>query len=248
MISIKTKREIELLDIAGKIVYDTHQYLKQFIKPGITTNELDQLAEDYILKHDATPAFKNYEGFPKSICTSVNDQVVHGIPSDYILKDGDIISIDIGTCYKGYYGDSAWTYAVGNISDEKKYLLKHTEISLYEGIKMVKPGNRIGDISNAVETYALGHNLGIVKELVGHGVGNHLHEEPDVPNYGKKGRGPILKTGMVIAIEPMLNLGSESVYMKKDNWTVCTCDNSPSAHYEHTVVVTEDGYKELTKR
>lgn len=248
MISIKTSREIELLDIAGKIVYDTHQYLKQFIKPGITTNELDRLAEDFILKQDATPAFKNYEGFPKSVCTSVNDQVVHGIPSDYVLKDGDIISIDIGSCYKGYYGDSAWTYAVGNISDEKKYLLEHTEKSLYEGIKMVKPGNRIGDISNSIEVYATEHNLGIVKELVGHGVGNHLHEEPDVPNYGEKGKGPILKQGMVIAIEPMLNLGTESVYMKRDDWTVCTCDGLPSAHYEHTVLVTEDGYKELTKR
>lgn len=248
MISIKTEREIELLDIAGKIVYDTHQYLKKFIKPGITTNELDQLAEKFILSNNSTPAFKNYEGFPKSICTSVNDEVVHGIPNDYMLKDGDIISIDIGVCYKGYYGDSAWSYAVGNISKEKEWLLNHTEKSLYEGIKMVKPGNRIGDIGYAIEKYALDHNLGVVKEFVGHGVGNNLHEEPDVPNYGTKGKGPILKKGMVIAIEPMLNLGDESIYIDKNKWTVYTCDGSPSAHYEHTVLVTEDGYKELTKR
>jgi methionyl aminopeptidase len=248
MISIKSEREIELLGIAGSITYDTFQYLKDFIKPGITTNELNELAKNYIISRDATPAFENYDGFPKAICTSPNEQVVHGIPSDYKLKDGDIISIDIGVCYKGYYGDSAWTYPVGNIDDNKKYLLEHTEKSLYEGLNQIKPGNRIGDISHAIEEYATAHNLGIVRELVGHGVGSSLHEEPDIPNYGKSGIGPILKPGMVLAIEPMLNFGGKEVILGDDDWTVSTYDNSPSAHFEHTVVVTIDGYTILTKR
>ena len=202
---IKSSEEIELLRIAGQIVGDTHNYLKQFIKPGITTKELDKLAYDYIISRDATPSFLNYEGYPASICTSVNEEVVHGIPSDRVLQDGDIISIDIGACYKGYHGDSAWSYPVGNISEEKKYLLEHTEKSLYEGLSVIKPGMKIGDIGYAVEKYALDHKLGVVKELVGHGVGKHLHESPDVPNYGKKNTGMTLRKGMVIAVEPMLN-------------------------------------------
>lgn len=246
MISIKSDREIELLKIAGNIVYETHQYLKQFIKPGITTLELDKLAEEFIKEHDAYPSFKGYDGFPGSICTSVNQQVVHGIPGGYKLKDGDIISIDIGACYKGYHGDSAWTYPVGNISNELKELLRQTEEALYEGIKQVKPGNRIGDISFAVEECAKRYNLGVVKELVGHGVGTSVHEDPDVPNYGIPGTGPRLKKGMVIAIEPMLNLGSADIVMLDDDWTIETDDYSPSAHFEHTVAVTEDGYKILT--
>lgn len=246
MITIKSDREIELLRIAGNIVYETHQYLKQFLKPGITTLELDRLAYDFIKSKGATPSFKNYNGFPASICTSVNYQVVHGIPGKMKLKDGDIISIDIGACYKGYHGDSAWSYAVGSITDKKKYLLFHTEQALYEGLKEIKPGARIGDISNAVETYANKHRLGVVRELVGHGVGSHLHEEPDVPNFGKRGTGPILKEGMVIAVEPMLNLGTREVFMLDDDWTIITGDNKPSAHFEHTVVVTKDGYKILT--
>jgi methionyl aminopeptidase len=248
MISIKSEREIELLSIAGAITYDTFQYLKDFIKPGITTNELNELAKNYIISKDATPAFENYEGYPKAICTSPNEQVVHGIPSDYKLKDGDIISIDIGACYKGYYGDSAWTYPVGKIDSDKEYLLKHTERSLYEGLRQVKPGNRIGDIGHAIEEYANSHNLGIVRELVGHGVGTALHEEPDIPNYGKAGVGPLLKPGMVLAIEPMLNFGSDDVVLEDDDWTVSTYDRSPSAHFEHTVVVTMDGCTILTKR
>lgn len=248
MISIKTLREIELLSHAGMITYDTFKHLEDYIKPGITTNELNILAEKYIESMDATPAFRNYNGFPKSICTSVNDQVVHGIPSDYKLKNGDIISLDIGVCYKGYYGDSAFTYPVGKIDDNKKFLLTHTENSLYEGLKMVKPGNRIGDVSYSIGKYAKEHNLGIVKELVGHGVGSALHEDPDIPNYGHSGTGPILKPGMVLAIEPMLNFGSEKVVIEDDDWTISTFDNSPSAHFEHTVLVTEDGYKILTKR
>ena len=245
---IKSSEEIELLKIAGQIVGDTHNYLKQFIKPGITTKELDKLAYDYIISRDATPSFLNYEGYPASICTSVNEEVVHGIPSDRVLQEGDIISIDIGACYKGYHGDSAWSYPVGNISEEKKYLLEHTEKSLYEGLNVIKPGVKIGDIGYAVEKYALDHKLGVVKELVGHGVGRHLHESPDVPNYGKKNTGMTLRKGMVIAVEPMLNLGTANIYILDDDWTIITADDKPSAHFEHTIVVTKDGYEILTKR
>ena len=245
---IKSSEEIELLKIAGQIVGDTHNYLKQFIKPGITTKELDKLAYDYIISRDATPSFLNYEGYPASICTSVNEEVVHGIPSDRILQEGDIISIDIGACYKGYHGDSAWSYPVGNIDEEKKYLLEHTEKSLYEGLSVIKPGMKIGDIGYAIEQYALKHKLGVVKELVGHGVGKNLHESPDVPNYGKKNTGMTLRKGMVIAVEPMLNLGDSNIYILDDDWTIITADDKPSAHFEHTVVVTKDGYEILTKR
>ena len=245
---IKSSEEIELLKIAGQIVGDTHNYLKQFIKPGITTKELDKLAYDYIISRDATPSFLNYEGYPASICTSVNEEVVHGIPSDRVLQEGDIISIDIGACYKGYHGDSAWSYPVGNISEEKKYLLEHTEKSLYEGLSVVKPGMKIGDIGYAIEQYALKHKLGVVKELVGHGVGKHLHESPDVPNYGRKNTGMTLRKGMVIAVEPMLNLGTADIYILDDDWTIITADDKPSAHFEHTIVVTKDGYEILTKR
>ena len=245
---IKSNEEIELLKIAGQIVGDTHNYLKQFIKPGITTKELDKLAYDYIISRDATPSFLNYEGYPASICTSVNEEVVHGIPSDRILQEGDIISIDIGACYKGYHGDSAWSYPVGNIDEEKKYLLEHTEKSLYEGLSVIKPGMKIGDIGYAIEQYALKHKLGVVKELVGHGVGKHLHESPDVPNYGKKNTGMTLRKGMVIAVEPMLNLGDSNIYILDDDWTIITADDKPSAHFEHTIVVTKDGYEILTKR
>ena len=231
---------------AGNIVYQTHQYLKPFLKEGITTKELDRLAEDFIRKHDATPSFKGYEGFPASICTSINNQVVHGIPGNRKLKNGDIISIDIGACYKGFHGDSAWTHPVGEIDSDKKYLLEHTEKALYEGIKQVKPGNRVGDIAYAIEQYAIKHNLGVVKELVGHGVGTSVHEDPEVPNYGKKGTGTLLKEGMVIAIEPMLNLGTADIYMLDDDWTIETDDGMPSAHFEHTVAVTKDGYQILT--
>ena len=246
LITIKSNREIELMKVAGNIVYQTHQYLKPFLKEGITTKELDRLAEDFIRSKDATPSFKGYGGFPGSICTSINNQVVHGIPGNRKLKNGDIISLDIGACYKGFHGDSAWTYPVGEISDEKKYLLEHTEKSLFIGLEQVKPGNRIGDIGAAIEEYAVRHNLGVVKELVGHGVGTSVHEDPEVPNYGKKGTGPLLKEGMVIAIEPMLNLGTADIYMLDDDWTIETDDGEPSAHFEHTVAVTKDGYIILT--
>ena len=243
---IKTDEEIELLKIAGKIVGDTHNYLKPFIKPGITTKELDKLVYDFIISKDATPSFLNYEGYPASICTSINEEVVHGIPSNRKLKDGDIIGIDIGACYKGYHGDSAWSYQVGSVSREKAYLLEHTEKALFEGLKQVKPGNRIGDISSAIEEYATAHKLGVVRELVGHGIGTNVHEKPDVPNYGKKGTGPMLKEGMTIAIEPMLNLGTRKIYLLDDDWTIITQDGLPSAHFEHTVVVTKDGVEILT--
>ena len=233
---------------AGYLVSLTHQYLKSFIKPGITTNELDRLAEEFIRSHDGIPSCKGYQGFPKNICVSVNDEVVHGIPSNRKLKNGDIVTIDMVIGYHGYQGDAAWTYAVGDITDKKKYLMEHTEKALYEGLKQVKPGNRIGDISNAVEVYATKQHLGIVKELVGHGIGTDMHEEPDVPNYGKPHTGPKLKPGMVICIEPMLNLGSASIGILDDEWTIVTEDGKPSAHYEHTVLVTNDGYEILTPR
>lgn len=248
MITIKTPREIELLKVAGKIVGDTHHYLEKYIKPGITTKELDRLAEQYILKQDATPSFKGLYGFPGSICISVNEEVVHGIPGNRKLKEGDIVTLDIGACYKGYHGDSAWTYAVGKISKEKELLMKHTEESLFAGLSVIKDGCRVGDIGYAVSKCAEKYNLGVVKELVGHGVGTSVHEDPDVPNYGKKNTGPILKEGMVIAVEPMLNLGTADVYMLDDDWTIITGDLKPSAHFEHTVVVTKDGYTILTKR
>lgn len=246
MITIKSKREIELLEKAGHIVYLTHKCLEPLVKPGISTEELNRLGEEFIISQGATPSFKGYEGFPYALCISVNDEVVHGFPSKRKLKDGDIVSIDIGACYKGYHGDSAWSYKVGSITDEDKYLLEHTEKALYEGIKQVKPGNHIGDISNAIEVYATAHNLGIVKELVGHGVGTTVHEDPEVPNYGMAGKGPRLREGMVIAIEPMLTLGSPDIYVDSNDWTVITDDGSRSAHYEHTVAVTSDGVKILT--
>ena len=248
MITIKSEREIELMREAGKMVSMTHQYLKNFIKPGITTKELDRLAEEYIRKMGGVPTCKGYEGFPATLCTSVNDTVVHGIPDNYKLKDGDIITIDMVIGYKGYQGDAAWTYAVGEINDDKKYLMEHTEKALYEGVKQVKPGNRIGDISNAVEEYANKHHLGVVKELCGHGIGREMHEDPEVPNYGTKGTGPKLREGMVICIEPMLNLGTADIYMLDDEWTIKTDDGKPAAHYEHTILVTKDGYEILTPR
>jgi len=246
MISIKSDYEISLMKKAGNIVYQTHKYLSQYIKPGITTKELDKLAYDFIISQDAIPSFLNYNGFPGSICTSINDEVVHGIPSNRKLKDGDIIGIDIGACYKGYHGDSAWSYKVGSVSREKAYLLEHTEKALFIGLEQVKPGNHIGDISSAIYEYAKDHKLGVVRELVGHGIGNNVHEEPDVPNFGKKGTGPVLKEGMTIAIEPMLNLGTHKIYILDDDWTIVTRDGLPSAHYEHTVAVTKDGYQILT--
>lgn len=248
MISIKSEREIELMRHAGMLVSKMHQYIKPYIKEGITTKELDALCEQFILENDAVPSCKGYEGFPATLCTSVNDTVVHGIPDDYKLKNGDIITIDVVIGYKGYQGDAAWTYAVGEVDDNKKYLMEHTEKALLEGVKMVRPGNRIGDISSSVQRYAENHNLGVVRELCGHGIGQHMHEEPEVPNFGIPNTGSTLKPGMVICIEPMLTFGKRNVYLLSDEWTVKTLDKSDAAHYEHTVLVTEDGYEILTPR
>ena len=246
MISIKSDREIELLKEAGRLTYLTHLEVKKHVKPGVTTNELDKVAAEFIKNHGCTPSFLNYNGYPKSICVSVNDEVVHGIPSNRKLKEGDIVSIDIGVCYKGYHGDSAWTYPVGKVSKEKEYLMEHTQKALYKGLEQAKPGNRLGDICSAIGTYADEHKLGIVRELVGHGVGAHLHEDPEIPNYGTPNTGPVLKKGMVLAIEPMLNLGGDDVVMLDDDWTIVTEDYSPSAHFEHTIVITDTGYEILT--
>ena len=246
MITIKSPREVELLRIAGNVVYKTHQYLKPFVKEGITTEELNRLGEEYIRSQGCTPSFKGYDGFPAAICMSVNSEVVHGFPSKRKLKNGDILTMDIGACWKGYHGDSGWTYAVGEVSDDAKYIMEHTEKALYVGLEQVKPGNRIGDISHAIEEYAKEHNLGVVRELCGHGVGTDVHEDPEVPNYGEAGTGPKLREGMVIAIEPMLTMGSPKVFLQENNWTVETQDKSLAGHYEHTIVVTKDGYEILT--
>ncbi len=248
MITIKSEREIDLMRHAGMLVSKMHQFIKPYIKEGVTTKQLDELCEKFIRDQDAVPTCKGYEGYPATLCTSVNDTVVHGIPNDEPLKNGDIISIDVVIGYKGYQGDAAWTYAVGEVSEEKKYLMEHTEKSLLEGLKMVKPGNRIGDISHAVEEYATSHHLGVVRELCGHGIGQEMHEEPEVPNFGIPNTGPLLKKGMVICIEPMITYGHRDVYVMPDEWTVKTLDHSDAAHYEHTVLVTEDGYEILTPR
>lgn len=248
MITIKSEREIELMRHAGMLVSKMHQFIKPYVKAGITTKELDRLCEQFIRDNDAVPTCKGYEGYPATLCTSVNDTVVHGIPDNYKLKDGDIITIDVVIGYKGYQGDAAWTYAVGEIDDNKKYLMEHTEKALEVGVSMVKPGNRIGDISAAVQKYAEDHNLGVVRELCGHGIGKDMHEDPEVPNYGLAGTGPKLKPGMVICIEPMLTFGRRHVWLMDDDWTVKTQDGSDAAHYEHTILVTESGYEILTPR
>ncbi len=232
---------------AGRILDLTRQMLKEHIRPGISTHHLDQLAETHIRSLGGTPSFKGYQGFPGSICASVNEVVVHGIPSkSIILKDGDIISLDFGVYYKGYHADSASTFPVGNISDEISKLLEVTEQSLYEGLKFAKPGNRIGDISHAIEAYVKPFGYGIVEEFTGHGIGRDLHEDPFIPNYGPSNVGPVLKPGMTICVEPMVNLGTKHVRVLKDNWTTITTDHKPSAHFEHMIVITETGYEILT--
>lgn len=247
MISIKSDREIKLMREAGILNYLAHEEIKKHIKVGVTTKELDKVAYNFISSHNAIPSCLNYEGFPASICVSINDEVVHGIPSTRKLANGDIVSIDFTVRLNGYESDSARTYIVGDVPDEVRALVENTEKALYEGIKQVKPGARIGDISNAIETFAHNHGLSVVEDLVGHGIGSNMHEEPDVPNFGEKGKGPILKEGMVIAIEPMLNLGTKDVCIdENDGWTIFTDDGLPSAHFEHTVAVTKDGYKILT--
>lgn len=248
MISIKSPREIELMDHAGTIVARVHKKMKEVIRPGISTLELNRIAEEVIRENDATPSFKNYQGFPAAICASINDTLVHGIPDHTILKDGDIITIDVGACYKGYHGDSGWTYTVGNVTDPKVLeLLKVTEESLYLGLEQVKPGNHIGDIANAIQTYVESFGFSLPEEYTGHGIGKSVHEDPYVPNVGKPGTLELLKKGMCIAVEPMVFMGSARCYTLKDGWGVKSYDHSWAAHYEHTVAITEDGYKILTK-
>jgi len=247
MITIKDSREIELMKHAGHIVGLVHQKMAEVIRPGVTTKEINDICEKVIRDQGATPSFLNLYGFPGAVCTSVNDVVVHGIPSDYVLKDGDIISVDVGACWKGYHGDSAWTYAVGHASDDVKHLMKVTEESLYAGLAQVKPGNRVGDISHAVQEYLESHGCSTPRDYTGHGIGTEVHEDPNVPNWGKAGRGPRLRKGMCIAVEPMCHLGGEEVYTEDDGWTVRTADHSLAAHFEHTVVITDNGYEITTK-
>jgi methionyl aminopeptidase len=248
VITIKSKREIELMREAGRMVALTRDYLKDHIAVGVSTKQLDELAEAYILSLGGIPSFKNYNGFPGSICVSVNEVVVHGIPSKkVILKEGDIVTLDIGVQYKGYHGDSAWTYGVGKISNEDQQLLDVTLNSLFEGLKQAKPGNRVSDISHAIESYVKPYRYGIVEEFTGHGIGLSLHEDPYIPNFGPKGFGPVLKKGMTFCVEPMINLGTKSVRILKDNWTTVTRDKKKSAHFEHMIAITEDGYEVLTE-
>ncbi|TCS94165.1 type I methionyl aminopeptidase [Hazenella coriacea] len=246
MIILKSANELERMRQAGKIVYLTHQELKKAIHPGVTTKELDRIAERMIKKYGATPSFKGYNGFPGSICTSVNEELVHGIPGNRKLSEGDIISIDIGACYEGYHGDSAWTYPVGKVSPEAERLLKVTEASLYKGLEQAKPGVRMGDIAHAIQAVAEEAGFSIVREYVGHGVGQSLHEPPSVPNYGVPGKGLRLKQGMTLAIEPMVNAGKRFVRTLDDDWTVVTTDGSLCAHFEHTVAITDEGHEILT--
>lgn len=248
MIVVRNEEEINKLREAGKVVGLCHRYLQQFIKPGISTKELDRLAKKFIESKGCTCSFEGLYGFPGSICISINNEVVHGIPSRRKLKNGDIVKLDIGACYQGYHGDSAWSYIVGEGSERDIKLLKRTEESLMAGLAAIHDGCTTGDIGHAVAKVAHKYNLGIVKELVGHGVGDKVHMEPDVPNYGNEHKGPVLHTGNVIAVEPMLNLGTADIYMLDDDWTICTDDDQNSAHFEHTVLVTEQGYEILTRR
>lgn len=246
MIILKTKAEIQLMREAGKIVAETHEVVKDAIVPGITTRELDIIAEENIKKYNAVPSFKGYGGFPGSICTSLNNKVVHGIPGDEIVKEGDIISIDIGAYYKGYHGDCAKTHGVGLISEENRKLIEVTKESFYESLKFAKVGNRLSDISHTIQAHTEKNGFSVVRSLVGHGIGKDLHESPNIPNYGKPNKGPILKSGMVLAIEPMINQGSYHVYCLPDKWTIVTNDGKNSAHYEHTIAITEGDPQILT--
>jgi methionyl aminopeptidase len=237
MLYFKTDEEVGLLRESNLLVSRTLAEIARHIKPGVTTLYLDTIADEFIRDHSAVPAFKGYGGFPKTLCTSVNDEVVHGIPSDYVLKEGDIISIDCGVILNDWYGDSAFTFAVGEIKDNVKLLLEYTRASLEEGVKAAIAGNRVGDISSAVQTKAESGGFSVVRELVGHGIGTKLHEPPEVPNYGKKGSGPKMEKGLVICIEPMINLGEKETVQMSDGWTIKTADGKPSAHFEYAVAV-----------
>jgi len=239
MIFLKTDEEIELMRESNQLVGMTLGELAKHIEPGVTTLQLNKIAEEFIRSHGAIPSFLGYNGFEGSICASVNENVVHGIPGGYVLKDGDIISIDCGTEKNGFCGDSAYTFCVGEVSPQVKALLKTTKESLYIGIENAVDGNRVGNIGEAIQTYCEKRGYSVVRELVGHGIGRKMHEAPEVPNYGRRGTGPILKKGMCIAIEPMINMGSRNVVFERDGWTVRTKDRKPSAHFEHTVAIRE---------
>ena len=246
MITIKSDSEIELMREAGKILRDTLNMLKEHVKVGVTTKELDKLAHDYIISRGAKPSFLGYGGFPGSICASVNEQVVHGIPSNRKLVSGDIIGIDCGVIYKGWQSDAARTFAVGEISEKHKKLIEVTEQSFFEAMKVIREGARLGDIGAAVQNLAESNGFSVVRDLVGHGIGKDMHEDPQVPNYGKAGKGLRLKRNMTLAIEPMINEGTYEVSALDDGWTVVTDDDGYSAHYENTVLITEDGYERLS--
>ena len=247
MIYLKTAEEIELLRENNLLVSATLAEVGKHVRPGVSTLELDKLAEEFIRSHGAEPGFLGYGGFPNTLCMSVNEEVVHGIPSaKRILKEGDVLSVDCGTLMKGFYGDSAYTFAVGEIAPEVADLLRVTKEALYKGVAQAKAGNRVGDVASAVQEHAERHGYSVVRELVGHGLGRKMHEDPGVPNYGARGRGPLLKEGMVICIEPMINMGTKAVVFERDGWTVRTRDHKPAAHYEFAVAVRKDGPDVLT--
>lgn len=246
MIRCKADNEIEYMRIAGRIVALAHQAVKEAIQPGITTRQINQIVEDVITANHAYPSFKGLYGFPAAACISVNNILVHGIPDDTVLKDGDIVSVDIGACYHGYHGDSAWTYAVGNVSKEVESLLRISEESLYEGLKQAKAGNHLTDISHAIGEYVYAHGYSVPRDYAGHGIGTSVHEDPTVPNFGPAGHGILLKEGMTLAIEPMVLAGRPQTRVLADGWGVISKDGCLSAHYEHTIVITKNGYEILT--
>lgn len=246
MIIIKNNDEIALMKKAGRIVGETLLLLEKEVKPGITTADLDRIAEEFITKHGAKPSFKGLYGFPSSLCISVNEQVIHGFPGAYVLKEGDIVSIDCGAFYDGFHGDAARTFPVGNISVDAQKLIDITRESFFQGINFAKEGNKLTDISYGIQSYVEAAGFSVVRDFVGHGIGRKVHEEPNVPNFGKSGRGPKLVEGMVLAIEPMVNAGTHKVKTLKDGWTVVTADSSLSAHYENTVAILSDGPEILT--
>ena len=254
MIYYKSEEEIDLIRESSLLVAKTHANLAGLIKPGVTTLALDKIAEEFIRDNGGVPAFKGYNGFPNTLCMSPNDQVVHGIPNDISLNNGEILSVDCGVVMNGYYGDSAFTYQVGEVSTKLEQLLRVTKESLYKGIEMAIVGKRIGDISSAIQSYAESFGFSVVRELVGHGIGKNLHESPEVPNYGRCGTGSLLKEGLVIAIEPMINMGERKIMQHNDGWTITTIDNKPSAHFEHTIVVRErkadilSSFKEIERK
>ena len=246
MICIKSNKEIEKLRKAGQITAGALQAAGEALRPGMTTHELDKVVERYILSHGAKPGFKGYGGFPAAACISVNDEVIHGIPDNRKILEGDIVSVDTGAFVDGYHGDSCKTFACGKISDDVQALLDSTEESLYEAIKMVKPGVRLGDIGAAIQKYNEDRGFSVVREYCGHGLGRDLHEDPEVPNYGHKGYGPIIQNGLVIAVEPMINMGKKEIVIDDDEWTTRTRDGRPSAHYENTIAITDEGVEILT--